>query len=158
MKYCYYKKDQTVFEYGTTGTAMFIILKGSVKVLYPSNDGESKYVEVNRQGNGTSFGELAIINKKPRSATIVCAEDSHLAMILVKDYNKLIRMHDDNRFCLLSNFFKQIPLFSKWGKVGLVKLQSNFSEVRCKKGDLIYGNNTKAAYIYVIKEGEFEVL
>jgi CRP-like cAMP-binding protein len=36
--------------------------------------------------SGKSFGELALVNNRPRAATIVCKADSHFAVMSKNDY------------------------------------------------------------------------
>jgi hypothetical protein len=50
------------------------------------NDG--CYKEVARLGSGQSFGELALISKQPRAATIKCTKDTHFAILGKKDYKR----------------------------------------------------------------------
>ena len=42
-------------------------------------------------GDGFSFGELALLNSKPRAATIVCLEDCHFATLNRQDFDKIIK-------------------------------------------------------------------
>jgi CRP-like cAMP-binding protein len=39
---------------------------------------------------GHSFGELALINNKPRAATIHCEEGCHFAVMSKKDYKECL--------------------------------------------------------------------
>jgi CRP-like cAMP-binding protein len=40
---------------------------------------------------GTSFGELALLNSKPRSATIVTKDQSHFAVLEKTDFQKICK-------------------------------------------------------------------
>jgi CRP-like cAMP-binding protein len=40
---------------------------------------------------GDSFGELALINRKPRSATVVCIDDCYLASLSTKHYLETLK-------------------------------------------------------------------
>jgi CRP-like cAMP-binding protein len=63
-----------IFEAGSVGDEMFGIVKGKVELKFP--DGRDILI-----GEDDSFGEMAIINSSPRSATAVAVEDSILAVI-----------------------------------------------------------------------------
>lgn len=76
-----YEADQVVVEMGDAGRSLFVILEGSVQVVYP---GRSSEFELARLGPGDFFGEMALLNEKPRSAT-VRALDALRALVLDKD-------------------------------------------------------------------------
>lgn len=72
LTYVYFEKDLPIINYGEVGDTFFIILKGSVGVLIPikveDEEGEIKTImkDVATLDTGKSFGELALINNKPR--------------------------------------------------------------------------------------------
>lgn len=73
-----FKKGDVIIEEGTSGATMYVILKGSASVMKMIND---QQVEVSRIGEGECFGEMSIIDRMPRSATIIANEDSALIAI-----------------------------------------------------------------------------
>ena len=62
-----YQPGQNIVEVGDAGTSLFIVVDGTVQVLYPSRSHE---VELALLGPGDFFGEMALLNAKPRSATV----------------------------------------------------------------------------------------
>ena len=63
-----------IFEAGTSGTEMFGVVEGEVEVRLPNG-------AVRRLGPDDTFGEMAIIDSSPRSATAVAVADTKLAVI-----------------------------------------------------------------------------
>src|SRR6185437_11349764 len=63
-----FTKDETVIVEGTGGAAFFLIDSGEAIV-------SRKGVEVARLGPGDYFGEVALIDGGPRSATVTAATD-----------------------------------------------------------------------------------
>ena len=63
-----------IFEAGSVGDEMCGSVKGKVELKFP--DGRDILI-----GEDDSFGEMAIINSSPRTATAVATEDSNLAVI-----------------------------------------------------------------------------
>ncbi len=59
--------EARIVELGDPGDALYILVEGKVQVLYP---GRSDDFELARLGPGEFFGEMALLNRKPRSATI----------------------------------------------------------------------------------------
>lgn len=64
----------TIFSKGDDGTTMFVIVEGEVEIAY--DEGRSV-----RLGAGESFGEMALIDKRPRSATATAVTDVTLAKV-----------------------------------------------------------------------------
>ena len=63
-----------IFEAGASGTEMFGIVEGEVEVRLPNG-------AVRRLGPDDTFGEMAIVDSTPRSATVVAVTDTKLAVI-----------------------------------------------------------------------------
>jgi len=63
-----------IFEEGARGSEMFGIVEGEVEVRLPSG-------AVRRLGPDDTFGEMAIVDSSPRSATVVAVTDTKLAVI-----------------------------------------------------------------------------
>jgi diguanylate cyclase (GGDEF)-like protein len=62
-----FEAGQNIVEVGDAGTSLFIVVDGTVQVLYP---GRNLEVELALLGPGDFFGEMALLNAKPRSATV----------------------------------------------------------------------------------------
>lgn len=77
------EKDNVIFYEGTTGNQMFVILAGTVD-LYT---GKKKIATLR---SGDMFGEMALINNEPRSATAVAAERSQLFVLSETTFQKLM--------------------------------------------------------------------
>jgi len=73
---------------GEPGDALFVILDGEAVIR--SNDSE-----LDRVGTGAYFGELAILDGEPRSATVVAATDVKVAVIGIRMFRTLLREFSD---------------------------------------------------------------
>lgn len=62
---------QPIFAKGDPGESLYVIVRGEVKV----HDGD---VEIKRLGDKTVFGELAVLDPEPRSASVSAVSDAHL--------------------------------------------------------------------------------
>jgi CRP-like cAMP-binding protein len=76
-------KGETVFFKGTVGSQMYVVLGGTVAV----RDGEKTLATLH---TGDMFGEMALVNSEPRSATVVAAEDSHLFVLSETTFQHLL--------------------------------------------------------------------
>ena len=79
-----YKAGETVFNEGDDGYVMYLVLEGSVKL---SVTGRS----VEKVVKGGVFGEMALIDSSPRSATAVAATDCMLVSITAERFKTLVQ-------------------------------------------------------------------
>lgn len=62
-----------ICKYGEPGEEYFILQEGQAEVRVMDDDGVLE--EIKTISNGTGFGELALLYREPRSATITCLTD-----------------------------------------------------------------------------------
>jgi hypothetical protein len=81
--------DGEVIAYrGESGDAMFVIVSGEVRVCIEENGVET---ELARRKPGEYVGELSIINREPRNATLIAQGDVRALCIDQKTFEGLIR-------------------------------------------------------------------
>src|SRR4029077_11718405 len=83
-----YAPNTAVFFQGDPSDSLYILLKGSVKVVQASEDGREKILDI--LGPGEIFGELAMLDGHPRSATVTTCEPTELASISHKDFRDFV--------------------------------------------------------------------
>lgn len=81
-----YGADAAVFFQGEPSDSLYMLLKGSVKVTSASEEGVEKILDI--LGPGEIFGELAMLDGHPRSATVTTCEPTEMATISRKDFKK----------------------------------------------------------------------
>ena len=64
------------------------------------------FVEVIQLTQGYSFGELALLDNKPRAATIKCLTDCSFAVIGRADYQRCLQKIEKKKIDERINFFK----------------------------------------------------
>ncbi len=80
-------EDTDVVKIGDPGRSLYIVLEGEVSVLYP---GRSADVELARLGPGDFFGEMALLNDEPRSATVRTVVDSRLLVLEKEAFRRIL--------------------------------------------------------------------
>ena len=83
-----YLKGEYVFYQGDPGLGMYVVEKGLVGVVVVGEDGAQK--EITELDNGDFFGEIALLDESPRSASVVVKEDSHLIGFFRPDLFEII--------------------------------------------------------------------
>jgi CRP-like cAMP-binding protein len=93
------EKAQVIFWQDEPGTSMFVLLEGAVKLVVRSRDGE--LVELVRHDPPAFFGELAVLDGGPRSATAEAVERSTLLMVTREELLWLLRSEEQVAEALL---------------------------------------------------------
>lgn len=83
-----YPRKMLIVQEEETGNFMFIILRGSVKVSSYAADGREAVLCL--LGSGSFFGEMALLDSAPRSATVTTMEETELGHIHRADFERLM--------------------------------------------------------------------
>ena len=81
-------KDTTIFHAGDPADAVFVVASGRVKVVITSSDGKEFILTV--LGAGQVFGEMALLESAPRSASVITATAVELLVISREDFQHLL--------------------------------------------------------------------
>jgi glutaminase len=95
-----YDAGEIIFRCGDPAESMYLILEGEVEVLLPMNTGQSKRLAT--LSPGMSFGEMALLNYRTRSAEVRVSRNSKFAQIVFDD------IPEDIRLILITNIAKQL--------------------------------------------------
>jgi len=83
-----FTKDQIVFCEGEPGEELFVIQKGSVKIIKITDDNEILLAVLKA---GDIFGEMALLESKPRAAGAVAYEDCQLMAVNRENFQNMIK-------------------------------------------------------------------
>jgi CRP-like cAMP-binding protein len=72
-----YQINEVVFNMGEPGVGMYIIEQGAVSIALPTSEKEN-YKELALLKDGDFFGELALLDEEPRSATAIAKQPTQL--------------------------------------------------------------------------------
>jgi CRP/FNR family cyclic AMP-dependent transcriptional regulator len=84
-----YPRDSVIFFEDDEGDALFIINRGRVKVAKFSGEGKEFILAI--LGTGDFFGDMSLLDGKPRSATVVAIDDTDVSIIRRTDFISLVR-------------------------------------------------------------------
>lgn len=130
-KYKSFEKDSAILMEHETGSALFVIVKGKVKVFRVSDDGREVILSI--LADSDFFGEMAILDGLTRSASVSAIEDSELFIIQRSDFLDLLYNHPEVSISLMQELtkrlraadmkIKSLSLKDAEGKVATVILQ-----------------------------------
>jgi CRP/FNR family transcriptional regulator, cyclic AMP receptor protein len=137
-----YNKNDVILMEEEAGTALFVIIKGKVKVARSSGDGREVILTILTDSD--FFGEMAILDGLTRSATVVAIEETELFLIQRNDFLNLLREYPEISISLLQEMTKRIraadmkikalSLKDAEGKVATVILQLADEVGKIKQG------------------------
>ena len=82
-----------LFNAGDAGDAMYLIEDGRVRIFIVDEDGNE--VTLTELAQGDFFGEMAIVDGKPRSASAAVSEQARLAVLKRADFINFVRSNPD---------------------------------------------------------------
>ena len=87
-----FPRDTVVFFENEEGDTFFMIVEGRIKVTILGDDGREIILSV--LGPGDFFGEMALLDNEPRSATTIAVEETELLTLQRADFQSVLT---DNR-------------------------------------------------------------
>lgn len=86
-----FKRAEVIFRKDDPGTHLYLVLEGAVKIALPGEFGQEALVAIMRPGD--FFGELALFDRSPRSATAVALDDTRAALLAGDDFIAFLERH-----------------------------------------------------------------
>lgn len=96
---------EVIAEQGEQGDFMFVIVSGEVRVCIESNGAEK---ELARRRTGEFVGELAIVNREPRNATLIASGDVRALSIDTKSFEGLVRERPEVSLVIIQVLSKRL--------------------------------------------------
>ena len=101
-----FRRGETVFHVGDPGDALFIVMSGSIKITLPADTGDEAILATLRPGD--FFGELALLDGAPRSATAVAIEATETYILPRDRFRELIATEPIMREALLATLAAEV--------------------------------------------------
>lgn len=138
-----------IFQEGDSGEVLFIILSGKVRVLLTGKNGQEFILS--HLGPGNFFGEMAILESAPRSASVITMEPSDFFLLGRKALTELLKHHSDIAMKILKNLsqrlrkvseqVRSLVMFDMYGRVGRCLLDlAEFQDGEETHGQLLISN------------------
>ena len=86
-----YRRGESIFRKDDPGTHLYMVLDGAVKIALPGEFGQEALVAIMRPGE--FFGELALFDRSPRSASATALEETRAALLAGDDFLAYLESH-----------------------------------------------------------------
>lgn len=86
-------RNSLIIQEGERSDSLFAIVSGRVRIFLTNADGREAVLNI--QGQGEYFGELALIDDFPRSASVMTVEPCELMIITKADFERCIYARPD---------------------------------------------------------------
>jgi CRP-like cAMP-binding protein len=101
-----FRRNEVIFHQGDPGDSLHVVSSGAIKIVLPSAEGEEAIIATLRPGD--FFGELALLDGAPRSATAVALESSETWALPRPVFQKLLDADPGLRDALLAGLAHEL--------------------------------------------------
>jgi putative two-component system response regulator len=102
-----FRAGQVVFNEGDTGTSLHVVRRGHLKVVRPTHDDR---LVLDRVEPGEAFGELAVLNSAPRTASVIAIEDCETLEISKADFERVLDEHPEAARRMLAQLARSLTM------------------------------------------------
>jgi CRP/FNR family cyclic AMP-dependent transcriptional regulator len=96
-----FRRGEVIFHQGDPGDALFIVMSGAIKIMLPSDTGDEAILATLRPGD--VFGELALLDGAPRSATATALEATETLILPRDQFRELLATEPAIRDAILAS-------------------------------------------------------
>jgi CRP/FNR family transcriptional regulator len=104
-----YGPGEVVFHQGDPGKGLFLVREGTVAITQGPPPGEV----LRTLGPGDSFGELALIDDSPRSASARVAEPARLLILYKTDFDALVEGNRRIALVVMRNLLRALAAYAR---------------------------------------------
>ena len=101
-----FPRNAVVITEGEYSNSLYLIISGKVKVYVTDADGRE--VILNFQSSGEYFGEIALLDEQPRSASVKTVQASRLGMISKADFTDFLNLYPELAMKIMQQFTKRL--------------------------------------------------
>jgi CRP-like cAMP-binding protein len=155
-------KGQAIISEGAPGDSFFILAEGGVEVTRKAGD---RTLHLARLHSGAVFGEMALISKAPRTATVSALDDCDLLELkrasLEAEAHRLASvtqaLKDFTHERFLQNFTATSAVFKPFPKTIRTEIIKKFKDFPVDPGDELIAEGEAGQGIFLILKGQIEV-
>mmetsp|Transcript_85677 Transcript_85677/g.190568 ORF Transcript_85677/g.190568 Transcript_85677/m.190568 type:complete len:859 (-) Transcript_85677:17-2593(-) len=112
---------------------------------------------VRKLGRGESFGEAAMTNDQPRTATAKTLEATHFAVLQRKDFMEILADMAEQAGREKIQFLHSVPLFVGWPAEKIAQVSKAMHRRDYRKNEIVHEEGRELAQVFFIHDGEFAI-
>jgi CRP/FNR family transcriptional regulator/CRP/FNR family cyclic AMP-dependent transcriptional regulator len=101
-----FRRGDIIFQKDDPGQSLFIVARGSVRIYVPSTQGADLTLAV--LGPGQFFGDLSLLDGRPRSASASALADTSVVAIERSDFVALVRSRPEAAMSVLATVARRL--------------------------------------------------
>jgi CRP-like cAMP-binding protein len=101
-----FRRNEVIFHQGDPGDSLHVVTTGAVKIILPSPEGDEAIIATLRPGD--FFGELALLDGAPHSATATAVEPVETLSLARAPFQRLVDEDRGLRMALLSGLAAEL--------------------------------------------------
>ncbi|XP_048589559.1 uncharacterized protein LOC5509533 isoform X2 [Nematostella vectensis] len=155
-----FEAKRVIIRQGHPAENFYFILSGTALVTLLFVDpvtGEQRSNTVAVLGKGSSFGELALLHHKTRSATVLCKEDVALLAVGREDFRDIFMSYEDGKEPDHIQFLRTVP-YLKGVPLDQCLTRHDLCIFHYFRRGVVIVKNSSTEWIYIIKSGSCRVL
>ncbi|OGV63172.1 MAG: hypothetical protein A3K19_01050 [Lentisphaerae bacterium RIFOXYB12_FULL_65_16] len=159
MRFVTVDKHTVVIREGDRGDTLFVIYSGETEVAREDEAGEPRIVA--KLQTGDVFGEIALLDKVPRTATVRSIGPVSLLVLDRSEFERVLveplGAEKVRTIIQVCNFLRNNKMFSEWPDRELLALAGDFAFVAPQKDAVIIEEGKPNSWFYLVYEGECSV-
>lgn len=155
-----FMKNSPIVRQGDAGDNFYTIVSGKAKIVVTGNNGVEK--TLGTLSTGDSFGETALIEKGPRTASIVTLSQTAVFEISREGFEKFLASNNENREKItgkirLGKMLLASSVFSFMSQKQISYLIKNLKPEKIKAGTVVFKQGDEGNKFYLIQEGNIHL-
>lgn len=155
-----FMKNSPIVRQGDAGDNFYTIVSGKAKIVVTGNNGAEKILGT--LSTGDSFGETALIEKGPRTASIITLTQTAVFEISREGFEKFLASNTENRGKItgkirLGKMLLASSVFSFMSQKQISYLIKNLKPERIKAGTVVFKQGDEGNKFYLIQEGNIHL-
>lgn len=155
-----FMKNSPIVRQGDAGDNFYTIVSGKAKIVVTGNNGAEKILGT--LSTGDSFGETALIEKGPRTASIITLTQTAVFEISREGFEKFLASNTENREKItgkirLGKMLLASSVFSFMSQKQIAYLIKNLKPEKIKAGTVVFKQGDEGNKFYLIQEGNIHL-